>query len=398
MLRFLTAGESHGPALTAMVEGLPAGLPLTGAYIDSQLARRQTGYGRGDRMLIEKDRVNITSGVRNGLTLGSPLTMVIENRDWANWEKVMSPEPGARVDEQVVTKPRPGHADLAGAIKYNQTDVRNILERASARETAARVAVGTVGRRLLEEFEISLFTHVVRIGSVVVGRRNHQMPVSGPVDRGINLPDLADKAAASDVLCAYPDIAGEMMMEIDRAKAAGDSLGGVFEVVVSGLPPGLGSHVQWDRKLDGRLAQAVMSIQAVKGVEIGFGFDAAAVPGSQVHDELYYAAEKGFYRETNRAGGLEGGITNGEPLVLRAAMKPIPTLYTPLQSVDLISKEPFTASVERSDICAVPAAAVVAEAAIAFVLADALQEKFGGDSLAEMKRNYASYMDYIRRV
>lgn len=398
MLRFLTAGESHGPALTAMVEGLPAGLPLTAEYINNQLARRQTGYGRGGRMLIEKDRVNITSGVRGGLTLGSPVTMMIENRDWANWEEVMSPEPGARLDERVVTKPRPGHADLPGAVKYNHADVRNILERASARETAARVAVGAVGRRMLEEFGVRVFAHVVRIGSVSIGRRDHDISAAGAADDISPLFELADRAAVSELLCAFPEAETAMKAEIDRAKAAGDSLGGVFEVVVTGLPVGLGSHVQWDRKLDGRLAQAVMSIQAVKGVEIGFGFSAAAVPGSQVHDELYYSADKGFHRQTNRAGGLEGGITNGEPLVLRAAMKPIPTLYTPLRSVDLKTKEPFTASVERSDICAVPAAAVVAEAAVALALADAMTEKFGGDSLAEMQRNYTGYLNYMRQV
>ncbi|MFZ5639863.1 MAG: chorismate synthase [Bacillota bacterium] len=394
MLRFLTAGESHGPALTAIVEGLPAGLPLTAEYINGQLARRQTGYGRGGRMQIEKDKVNITSGVRGGFTLGSPVTLVIENRDWTNWEEVMSPEPGARLDERVVTKPRPGHADLAGAIKYNHNDIRNILERASARETAARVAVGTVGRRLLEEFGVRVFAHVTRIGSVTVDDRETAVSAAA----GPDISDIAEKAAASELLCAFPAAENAMKAEIDRAKEAGDSLGGVFEVVVDGLPVGLGSHAQWDRKLDGRLAQAVMSIQAIKGVEVGLGFGAAAVPGSQVHDELFYSGEKGFFRQTNRAGGLEGGITNGEPLVLRAAMKPIPTLYTPLRSVDFATKEPFTASVERSDICAVPAAAVVAEAAVSFVLAEAMTEKFGGDSLAEMKRNYESYLNYIRQV
>lgn len=396
MLRFLTAGESHGPALTAMIEGLPAGLPLTAEYINVQLARRQTGYGRGGRMMIEKDKVNFTSGLRNGITMGSPVTMVIENRDWANWEEVMSPDPGARVEERVVTKPRPGHADLGGAIKYNHRDVRNILERASARETAARVAVGTVGRRMLEEFGVKIFAHVVRIGAVAVNRDSREFPASGGA--GCSLTEMAERAAGSELFCAFPDAEAAMKAEIDCAKAAGDSLGGVFEVVVTGLPVGLGSHVQWDRKLDGRLAQAVMSIQAIKGVEIGLGFEAAAVPGSQVHDELFYGVEQGFYRQTNRAGGLEGGISNGEPLVLKAAMKPIPTLYTPLKSVDLLTKESFAASVERSDICAVPAAAVVAEAAVAFVLAETMTEKFGGDSLEEMKRNYQGYLDYLRQV
>lgn len=394
MLRYLTAGESHGPALTALIEGIPAGVPLTAEYINIQLARRQTGYGRGGRMQIEKDKVNITSGIRGGLTLGSPVTLVIENRDWANWEEVMSPAPGARLDERQVTKPRPGHADLAGNIKYNHQDMRNILERASARETAARVAAGTVGRRLLEELGVRVFAHVIRIGSTSVDSYKTNAP---GIDTG-TLAEYAEKAAASELFCAFPEAEAAMKAEIDRAREAGDSLGGIFEVVVTGLPVGLGSHVQWDRKLDGMLAQAVMSIQAIKGVEIGLGFDSAKTPGSQVHDELFYSPENGFYRQTNRAGGLEGGIANGEPLVVRAAMKPIPTLYKPLKSVDFITKEPFAASVERSDICAVPAASVVAEAAVSFVLANAFMEKFGGDSLIEMKRNYAGYMDYVRQV
>ncbi|ADG82591.1 chorismate synthase [Thermincola potens] len=384
MLRFLNAGESHGPALTAIVEGMPAGVPVTEEYINTQLARRQMGYGRGGRMKIERDQVEFTAGVRGGFTLGTPICLVIRNRDYANWEKTMTPSPSADLDERVVTRPRPGHADLAGAIKYNHADIRNVLERASARETATRVAVGALGRRLLEMFGIQIFGHVVQIGSV-----RAVIPPS--------YEEVRRLAAASELFCADPEAEQAMKTEIDASKEAGDSLGGIFEVVVTNLPVGLGSFVQWDRKLDGRLAQAVMSIQAVKGVEIGMGFRAATLPGSQVHDEIFYGSG-GFYRCTNRAGGLEGGITNGEPLVIRAAMKPIPTLYKPLKSVDLATKEPFAASVERSDTCAVPAAAVVAEAAVAFELARAMIEKFGGDSLAEMQRNYEAYVAYVRQV
>lgn len=384
MLRFLNAGESHGPALTAIVEGMPAGVPVTEEYINTQLARRQMGYGRGGRMKIERDQVEFTAGVRGGFTLGTPICLVIRNRDYANWEKTMTPSPSADLDERVVTRPRPGHADLAGAIKYNHADIRNVLERASARETATRVAVGALGRRLLEMFGIQIFGHVVQIGSV-----RAVIPPS--------YEEVRRLAAASELFCADPEAEQAMKTEIDASKEAGDSLGGIFEVVVTNLPVGLGSFVQWDRKLDGRLAQAVMSIQAVKGVEIGMGFRAATLPGSQVHDEIFYGSG-GFYRFTNRAGGLEGGITNGEPLVIRAAMKPIPTLYKPLKSVDLATKEPFAASVERSDTCAVPAAAVVAEAAVAFELARAMIEKFGGDSLAEMQRNYEAYVAYVRQV
>ncbi len=386
LLRYLTAGESHGPALTAIVEGLPAGVPLTEEYINIQLARRQGGYGRGGRMKIEKDRVSITAGVRGGLTTGSPVCLVVENRDWANWSEIMSPGQNARLDERVVSKPRPGHADLAGAIKYNHTDMRNILERASARETAARVAAGTAGRALAENLGIVITGHVVRIGAAAAETA------------GLHPEEIQKRAARSELLCADQAAEAKMKEEIDRAGKEGDSLGGVFEVVVTGLPVGLGSHAQYDRRLDGRLAQAVMSIQAIKGVEIGIGFGAGELPGSQVHDELFYDEARGFFRQTNRAGGLEGGITNGEPLVLRAVMKPIPTLYRPLKSVDFLSREPYEASVERSDVCAVPAAAVVSEAAVAFEIARAMLEKFGGDSLAEIKRNFASYMNYVKQV
>lgn len=386
MLRFLNAGESHGPALTAIVEGMPAGVPVTEEYINNHLARRQMGYGRGGRMKIERDEVRFTAGVRGGLTLGSPVCMVIENKDFTNWESTMSPGLKADLEERVVTKPRPGHADLSGAIKYCHKDIRNILERASARETASRVAVGTLARRFLEMFEIKVFSHVIQIGSA----RVRKFPPSPT--------ELAAKAEDSELLCCCAETEEAMKREIDCAKDAGDSLGGIFEVIVTDLPVGLGSYVQWDRKLDGRLAQAIMSIQAIKGVEVGLGFGVAALPGSMVHDELFYDENQGFYRNTNRAGGIEGGISNGEPLVIRAAMKPIPTLYKPLRSVDLLSKKEFSASIERSDTCAVTAAAVVAEAVISFELACAMLEKFGGDSLAEIRRNYDAYMAYMRQV
>lgn len=387
MLRFLTAGESHGPALTAIVEGMIAGLPLTGEYINSQLARRQGGYGRGGRMKIEQDQVQLLSGVRGGFTTGSPVTLQVVNKDWANWSEIMAPGPEARLEERVVTKPRPGHADLPGAIKYNQQDMRNILERSSARETAARVAVGTVARALLEELGITIMGWVRRIGPVEAFLEEDQTP-----------EQIIEAVLQSQLLCPDKQAETAMMKEIDRAKETGDSLGGVFEVQVSGIPTGLGSHVQWDRKLDSRLAGAVMGIQAIKGVEIGLGFGAAAVPGSQVHDEIFYSPEKGYHRETNRAGGIEGGISNGEPLVVRAAMKPIPTLYKPLRSVDIKTKEPFVASVERSDVCAVPAACVVGEAVVAWELAVALMEKFGGDSLGEVKERVDRWRNWARQV
>lgn len=385
MLRYLTAGESHGPALTAIVEGLPAGLPLDEAYINSQLARRQGGYGRGGRMQIEQDRARILSGVRGGFTLGSPVSLQVENRDWANWSEVMDPGPGARLDSRVVTRPRPGHADLPGALKYGHLDIRNVLERSSARETAARVAACTTARRLLDELDIKLVGYVVSIGQV-----------SAPAP---DLPpgELRDRAEASPVK-TWDVLAGQKMTEeIDRAREAGDSLGGVFEIRAYGLPVGLGSHVHWDRKLDGRLAGALMSIQAIKGVEVGAGFAAAAAPGSKVHDEIHFDQARRFYRPTNNAGGIEGGISNGEPLVVRAAMKPIPTLYRPLRSADLRTGEAFEASVERSDVCAVPAACVVGESVVAWELAAACLEKFGGDSIAEIRANLEAYLSRTGR-
>lgn len=386
MLRYLTAGESHGPALVAVIEGLPAGLNLSAAYINTQLARRQGGYGRGARMNIEADAVRFLSGVRGGATLGSPVALVIENKDWANWSQVMSPEQDVQVDERVVTRPRPGHADLAGVLKYGHRDIRNVLERSSARETAARVAAGTVARMLLAELGMEITGHVLQIGSVAAAVGE------------LTLAELKERAAASRLLCADHRAEQEMVAAIDQARNDGDSLGGVCEIRVGGVPPGLGSHVHWDRKLDARLAAALMSIQAVKGVEVGLGFAAAARTGSQVQDEIFYENGRGFYRRTNRAGGIEGGMSNGEEIVLRAAMKPIPTLYRPLQSVDLVSKKPFAASVERSDVCAVPAACVVGEAVTAWELACACMEKFGGDSMDELRRHMDSYLAALRQV
>lgn len=391
MLRYLSAGESHGPGLTVIIEGLPSGLPLTEEYVNHYLARRQGGYGRGARMQIEQDRARFLAGVRGGLTLGSPVAIFIENRDWANWQEVMAPGPEARLEQRVVTRPRPGHADLAGALKYAHRDIRNVLERASARETAARVAAGAVARRLLEELGVEIIGQVVRIGRVEAP----ELPLGRSASRE-ELQRLRQAIEASPVYCADAGAAEAMVREIDLAREAGDSLGGVFEVRAYGVPPGLGSYAHWDRRLDGRLAQALMSIQAIKGVEIGLGFAAAALPGSQVHDEIFHRPGEGFYRLTNRAGGLEGGVTNGEPLVVRAAMKPIPTLYKPLRSVDLETKEAFVASVERSDVCAVPAACVVGEAAVAWELAMAIMEKFSGDSLGELKRNYQQYLAYLK--
>ncbi|MCL6612380.1 MAG: chorismate synthase [Peptococcaceae bacterium] len=383
-MKFVTAGESHGPALTAVVENLPAGLPVTEEYVNCQLNRRQEGYGRGGRMKIESDRVKFLSGVRGGITLGSPVAMLIENRDWANWSEIMDPGPAALSGAGAVTRPRPGHADLPGAIKYGHRDIRNVLERASARETAARVAAGSLARRLLEELGVSIVGVVIRIGPVASG-----------------IPDLPPRELAglvdrSPVGCAVPEAGEAMKAEIDRARKDGDSLGGVFEIRVYGLPPGIGSYASWDRKLDGRLAGAVMSIQAIKGVEVGLGFAAAQMPGSGVHDEIYHREGLGFYRKTNRAGGIEGGMTNGNPVVVRAAMKPIPTLYKPLKSVDIATREPFEASVERSDICAVPAARVVGEAVVAWEIARACLEKFGGDTLEEVKERWTLYREKVK--
>ena len=385
MLRYLNGGESHGKGLIAVLEGMLAGLPLTADDIDRDLSRRQKGYGRGGRMRIEHDRVEFLSGVRTGKTLGTPITLLVKNRDWENWKDIMAPEPGPPVLEKVVSCPRPGHADLVGAIKYNHRDIRNVLEKASARETAIRVAVGGVAKRLLGEFGIQVYSYTVEIGGV-----------KAALD-GLTTEQAFQQAEASEVRC--PDAAGSatMVERIREAKHKGDTLGGIFEVVVTNPPLGLGSYAQWDRRLNARLAMALMSIQAMKGVEIGMGFESARRFGSDVHDEIFYDQKTGFIRGTNNAGGLEGGITNGQPIVLRTAMKPIATLYAPKKSVDIRTKEPLEATIERSDICTVPAAGVVGEAVVAFELAAAMVEKFGGDTLEEMRRNYESYQAYVRQ-
>ena len=374
MLRLLTAGESHGPALTVVVDGLPAGLAVERAAIDADLRRRQGGYGRGGRMRIESDCVEILSGVRHGKTLGSPVALVVRNKDHQNWRDVMSPDPQPPEAKarRAVTHPRPGHADLAGALKYLTDDLREVLERASARETTARVAAGALAKALLGAADAHVRSHVVRIGEAALP--------PGPPLEWAKLDGVED----SPVRCADPETAAAMTAVIDRAKKAGDTVGGVFEVIVRGLPPGLGSFAQWDRKLDGRLAQALMSIPAVKAVAIGAGFEGGAASGARFHDEILFDDERGLHRVSNRAGGLEGGVTNGEEVRACAVVKPIPTLMNPLRSVDMATKEEGRASVERSDTCVVPAAAVVGEAVAAWVAADALLEKVGGDSLPEM--------------
>lgn len=389
-IRYFTAGESHGPQLTALVEGLPAGIPVDTALINNDLARRQKGYGRGGRMKIETDTAQVLSGVRWGETLGSPVTLVVENRDWSNWSDKMSPDAEHSGSATPVTRPRPGHADLSGAQKYGHSDARNILERSSARETAARVAVGALAKCFLKQLGISVGGYVVEIGGIAAAPSN------------LPLQERWEVAARSELFVCDQLCEEAIKQAIDSAKESGDTLGGIVEVQVIGCPPGLGSYVQWDRKLDARLAMALMSIQAIKGVEVGIGFEVAHRPGSQVHDEISYDASRctaGFpspyYRTTNNAGGIEGGMTNGEPIILRAAMKPIPTLYKPLRSVDMINHEPFEATVERSDTCAVPAALVVAETVVAIEIANAVLEKFGGDSLSEIRRNMAGYQEHL---
>jgi chorismate synthase len=408
MIRFLTAGESHGKCLTLLVEGVPAGLQLSAQDIDSDLKRRQMGYGRGGRMKIEKDRAEITAGVRAGITLGSPIAITIRNRDWENWREVMSPDRSSRlqpacgdVETRKVTKPRPGHADLAGGIKYHHKDLRNVLERASARETAARVAAGAIAKRLLTEFDIHVMSFVIQIGGMGVPTQigDTGIPTCDYMPSSLSeVGEFQKRLENSPLRCPDPDVERRMMEAIDTAKDEGDSLGGVFQVMAFNIPPGLGSHVHWDRRLDARIAYAVMSIPAIKGVEIGLGFEAAQRKGSQVHDEIYYEVGSGFYRRTNNAGGTEGGISNGEAIVVKAAMKPIPTLFRPLSSVDFMSKETFQASKERADVCAVPAAGVVGEAVVAVEIANALLEKFGGDSISELKRNFEAYMDYVHGI
>lgn len=433
-LEYITAGESHGPQLTAILRGIPAGLNLSPDDINADMQRRQLGYGRGPRMNIEKDTAHIKGGVRKGTTLGSPVALVIENRDYKSWEPLMAPEPGDMPAQKLVTRPRPGHADLSGALKFNHADARNVLERSSARETAARVAVGAICRRLLGELGITVYSHIVNLGGIKVDAT------------GLTHQEIIDKVATSELRVARIEVEAQMIALIDKAKKAGDTVGGVYEVVALGVPMGLGSTMNWDEKLDGRLAQGLISCQAIKGVSVGMGFDVASTPGSGVHDPIAFnwdeASEAsrerstkaasheddepgspgqtpgskqlqrresieseplpgrgpsgGFYHLSNKAGGIEGGMSNGEPIVLRAAMKPIATLMKPLQSVDLQSKETFDAVRERSDVCAVPAAGVVGEAIVCYILAQAVLEKFGGDSMAELRRNFDSYVQYMK--
>jgi len=396
MLRYLTAGESHGPCLTMIIDGVPAGFAIDISKINHDLWRRQQGYGRGGRMLIEKDEAQIRSGIRWGETIGAPVALGIENRDWENWTKKMSALLEDRDDKIAVTKPRPGHADLNGALKYDRRDVRDILERASARETVARTAIGSFAKQLLVPFGIRVMGYIRSIGNVAANLQD------------LTFDEIFARSEESPVRTADRGAEEKMIALIEECKKEGNTLGGIFEVVVLGLPPGLGSHTQWDRKLDGRLARALMSIQAMKGVEICLGFEMARRRGSQVHDEIFFDPSKmvsegtprivptGFYRGSNNSGGTEGGMTNGAPLIARVAMKPISTLMSPLQSVDLRSKQPADASVERSDVCAAPAAAVVGESVVAFEVAGAFLEKFGGDSLREIQRNYDNYLEQIK--
>lgn len=388
-MRYLTAGESHGPQLTTIIEGLPAGMPLLANDINEELARRQKGYGRGRRMQIEKDTVEIASGIRHGYTLGSPVALVVKNNDWKHWTNIMGADPLLEGEEdeikRKITRPRPGHADLNGAIKYGHGDMRNVLERSSARETTVRVAAGAVAKKLLSLVGIELISHVVEIAGI-----------KAEVDPSLTYEALKETTEQSPVRCADADAAQKMMAAIDDAKKNGDSIGGVVEVIATGMPTGVGSYVHYDRKLDSKLAAAIVGINAFKGVEIGIGFEAARKPGSEVHDEIAWSEEKGYYRKTNRLGGFEGGMTTGMPIVVRGVMKPIPTLYKPLMSVDIESKEPFTASIERSDSCAVPAAAVVAENAVAWELASALVEQFYSDRFDTFAEEINRQREYAR--
>jgi len=393
-VRYLTAGESHGQALVAILEGMPAGVPLTSKDVAADLARRRLGYGRGKRMRFEEDRVQLLGGLRHGRTLGSPVAILVGNSEWPKWTEVMAPDPPADPEAAAsgrgapLTRPRPGHADLTGMQKYGFTETRPVLERASARETAARVAVGAAARALLRELGISVLSHVVQLGTV----KTRSRAIPGPADR--------DEIDASPVRCLDGEAEGRMAAAVDAAKAAGDTLGGVFEVVALGLPPGLGSYVHWDRKLDARLAAALMSVQAIKGVEVGDGFAGAAKPGSRAHDAILPAsgAARRPARRTGRSGGIEGGMSTGEPLRVRAAMKPISTLVNALDTVDVATGEKAKANVQRSDVTAVPAAAVVGEAVVALVLADAMLEKTGGDSLAEVSRNLNNYLEQLEQL
>ena len=393
MLRYLTAGESHGQSLVAILEGVPAGLMIRREFIEMRLAARQSGYGRGARMKIESDRAQFISGVRDGETLGSPIALLIPNRDWTNWQEVMAPfEADATAAKgRAVHRPRPGHVDLAGALKYMHADIRNVLERASARETAIKTAVGSIAELMLLEFDISIAAHVIRIGQVTADTS------------GLSRNRICAAPERSPVRCADKAAARKMMEAIEEAASAGDTLGGTVEAVAFNVPAGLGSHVQHDRRLDARLAAAVMAVPAIKAVEIGEGVLLGQLLGSQTHDEIFYSKKKGsraagFYRKTNRAGGVEAGISNGERIVVRATMKPIPTLGKPLRSVSLQTKKPLTAAVERSDVCAVPAASVIVRAAVALEIANAMIEKFGGDTLQEMRGNFDNYIDTIKKL
>ena len=386
-MRYLTAGESHGPRLTAIIEGVPAGLPLTADYINAELKRRQGGYGRGARMKIESDQVEITSGVRHGLTMGGPITLNVTNLDHQKWLEIMS---AADVDEKKkglrkITKPRPGHADLVGGMKYRFDDLRNSLERSSARETTMRVAVGAVAKRLLEEIGVEVASHIVTFGGIDID-----------VPDDLTVAEIKERAAQSEVSIVNPEREEEIKAYIDQIKKDGDTIGGVIETVVGGVPVGLGSYVQWDRKLDAKIAQGVMSINAFKGVEFGVGFEAGRLKGSQVMDEILWSEEDGFTRRTNNLGGFEGGMTNGQPIVVRGVMKPIPTLYKPLMSVDIETHEPYKATVERSDPTALPAAGVVMESVVATVLATEVLEKFSSDNLEELKDAVARHREFVK--
>lgn len=385
-MRYLTAGESHGPQLTAIIEGLPSNMPLDINKVNDQLQRRQIGYGRGRRMQIEQDEVRVLSGVRHGYTLGSPIALMVENKDFTHWREIMSSTPVDGIeDKRRIARPRPGHADLNGGLKYDHRDLRNVLERSSARETAVRVAVGAVARQLLEAAGIRILGHVLNIGGVVLEESQPQ-----------SIAEIESLVLDSDVRCYEPLVAERMRQRIDEAKLNGDTVGGIVEVIVEGVPAGLGSYVHWDRKLDAQLAQAMLSIQAFKGVEFGDGFAIADRFGSSVHDEIAWSAERGYYRKSNRLGGFEGGMTSGEALRIRGVMKPIPTLYKPLQSVDIDTKESFVASIERSDACAVPPASVVAENVVAWTIACAFMDKFGADTFAEVITQYESYVQKIK--
>lgn len=386
-MRYLTAGESHGPELTAIIEGLPAGMPLLKEDIDKELKRRQQGYGRGGRMKIEKDQARITAGIRHGRTMGSPVSLAVENKDWKHWETVMSIEPidEKKVGMRRVSKPRPGHADLVGGMKYGHRDLRNVLERSSARETTVRVAVGAIAKKLLHELGIEVVGHVLEIGGV-----------RAELGKSYTTAEIKELSENSPVRCLDKEVEQQMMTKIDEAKKAGDTIGGVVEVVVGGVPAGLGSYVQWDKKLDAKIARAIVSINAFKGAEFGVGFEAARRPGSQVMDAIEWDEKTGYTRTTNNLGGFEGGMTNGMPIVVRGVMKPIPTLYKPLPSVDIDSKETFKADIERSDSCAVPSASVVAEAVVAWEVAEALLDKFDGDSFKRLKEELAEYREYIK--